>query len=52
MFAGTMLAAKVASAQSRKPRPSDFEFSGLDGTRHAVSQHRGKAVALYFFNPG
>lgn len=40
----------AAQAQSRKG--ASFDFSDLAGVRHDVAQHRGKAVALYFFNPG
>lgn len=32
---------------------TDFDFSNFrGGTKESVSKYRGKAVALYFFNPG
>ncbi len=32
--------------------PAEFSFRNIRGEKESLSRYRGKAVAIYFFNPG
>jgi peroxiredoxin len=45
-----ILAAAAPLAAQTKPEP--FVFDGVSGKKVSTADYAGKAVALYFFNPG